>query len=621
MEAATMPTDDSLSLFLDLLLANKPDDAYVLIWTFETIEDVDTKRSYWCQTKAQVIATINKIQKSGRHVYIGCGWTLKELGPNERAKSAEIDAVPGKWFDLDIQNAVHKKSKNDTLPPDIQSAIKALKDITPEPTIVVSSGYGLHLWWLYEQPWIFEDADDRKRAEQLSRAWQKYIQARLKELGWASDTTSDLARVLRPPGTYNYKVADDPKLVEIIHSAGVLYSPDALREWLKTHDKGIVASIIPEDQLAGSSDFILRDDAEPPSDKWAELLALDVSISELWNHIKKVGTDLSQTGWDSSLSCAAARAGWKDQEIVNLIIANRRKFGEPLLLDNRHYYEVTLDYARKHAASFEFGFFDDEKEVREKLNLNPNDYAANQFTDEEANKALAIFNRWLDIGAGADGKPALSKIICFTSSPAVYYVELYSQEGELRREKIGDGNDIRDQRKWSRLIWDVRGHDTRKIKQDKWQEAIRLIARIMARESPGAESTESQTAMAWIRDYVGPDVKVIDDKEERYECLKTTTAFIEHGKVHLSLTKLVMYLRTHRNKNIDEKDLSIMLRNLGGSQKDINFRLKGDDRRQQRRYWAVPWNFETETYSAIDDGEVEPTLPSKKIQEPTFEDI
>lgn len=645
MEAAIMPADNSLNLFLDLILANKPDDAYVLIWTFETTEDVDHKRSYWCQSKSQVLSTITKIQKQGRHIYIGCGWTLKEHGSHERAISSEIDGVPGKWFDLDIHHSIHKKSKNDILPPNIPTAIKALKDITPEPTIVVSSGYGLHVWWLYEQPWMFEDSDDRKRAEQLSQAWQKYIKARLKQLGWASDTTSDLARVLRPPGTYNYKVADDPKPVEIIHTTDSRYSPDALREWLKTHDKGIVTNLIPNADLSGSSDFILRPDAEPPASKWRALLALDITVGEHWDHTKKAGDDISQTGWDSSLACDAARAGdWSDQEIANLIIANRREHTpNDLKLDNRNYFERTIKHAREHASKSQFAFLEDEKEVHAKLALDDNEYARNPFDDDQAVKALSVLNRWFDIGEfdaaffdkkklDADDepepkpetslKPALTKIICYTSDPAMYYLELYNREGELRRVKVGDGNDIRDQRKWSRVIWDERGHDIRKIERDKWQTAIRLIARVMIRESPGIEGTEGGMVMSWIHDHVGPKVKVIENMEDRYECLRRLTPFIERGYVYFSMPVLAQYIRTHRGKNVDEKTLTVMLRGLGGESKAMNFKLSGDDRFQKRRLWCVPWDSKNEIYSSdYDPDDAIPDQPIRNVKEHTFEEI
>jgi len=73
-------------------------------------------------------------------------------------------------------------------------------------TVRTPSG-GYHCYWLLDRPWMLETADDRKRASKLQAAWVLLM---------GGDTQSkDLARVLRVPGTHNYKYSP-PRDVQFV---------------------------------------------------------------------------------------------------------------------------------------------------------------------------------------------------------------------------------------------------------------------------------------------------------------------------------------------------------------------------------------------------------------------
>jgi hypothetical protein len=78
-----------------------------------------------------------------------------------------------------------------------------------------SSGYGIHGYWLFREPWRFEDDAERHRAAHLLRRFQSTIIAAGKLHGWDLDSTFNLAQVLRVPGTCNRKVAADVREVTI----------------------------------------------------------------------------------------------------------------------------------------------------------------------------------------------------------------------------------------------------------------------------------------------------------------------------------------------------------------------------------------------------------------------
>ena len=56
----------------------------------------------------------------------------------------------------------------------------------------------------------------------------------------------------------------------------------------------------------------------------------DQKFKRSWEHRRPDMQDPSASGYDQSLANIALAAGWSDQEIANLMIAHRRKYGEDL---------------------------------------------------------------------------------------------------------------------------------------------------------------------------------------------------------------------------------------------------------------------------------------------------
>jgi len=73
------------------------------------------------------------------------------------------------------------------------------------------------------------------------------------------------------------------------------------------------------------SDLVLAPDAEPPKGKLKALIEGNKQFKTAWNHRKKPSPSLSE--YDFELACHAIEAGWEDQEIADLLIAFRSKYG------------------------------------------------------------------------------------------------------------------------------------------------------------------------------------------------------------------------------------------------------------------------------------------------------
>lgn len=118
-----------------------------------------------------------------------------------------------------MKGEAHKK---DDLPDTIDQARELARSLGIEPTEEIHSGHGLQAWWLLRKPWIFRDDDDRKKAADLVRRFQALLRAQANAKGWEIDSTHDLPRILRLPGTWNHKAAD-PVRVRVLQADGLRY--------------------------------------------------------------------------------------------------------------------------------------------------------------------------------------------------------------------------------------------------------------------------------------------------------------------------------------------------------------------------------------------------------------
>jgi hypothetical protein len=147
-----------------------------------------------------------------------------------RGTLKDIIAIPGFWLDLDFESepGTHKVG---SLPPDLAACLNLLRASPYEPTLVVHSGHGLQVYWLFNEAWYFANDAERTRADKLCASWQSWFKTHAKKYGWHIDSTADLTRVFRIPDTYNCKT-DNHILVSIIQNSGKRYEPSDFDDFL-----------------------------------------------------------------------------------------------------------------------------------------------------------------------------------------------------------------------------------------------------------------------------------------------------------------------------------------------------------------------------------------------------
>jgi hypothetical protein len=301
--------------FLNLLWGAKPEDQHVLLWT------LPEKRSHWfldIQQGGEFAASIGQ-QKD---VYVGVGCSKEQYGPTRRCKSEEITGLSGIGTDLDLLSDAHRKP----LPTTIPDAMTIVPVELP-PSITLSTGNGIQPWWLFKEPVIFENAEERQAASRVLSRWHKLLERNAAAHGWVYDKLADLARILRIPGTRNLKNPNNPKDVTVLSLTDRRYNLSDIEEFL-----GPEIEETEKQQVAMSADWKRQFEDKPlavnlsarvSQDRLDGWMREDMRFRNTWLRQRHDLKDQSQSGYDLALACFGVEAGLPEQEIITLIIHHR----------------------------------------------------------------------------------------------------------------------------------------------------------------------------------------------------------------------------------------------------------------------------------------------------------
>lgn len=501
----TSETRAQISAFLHAMFADKPQPLYLLIWT------LPDKRSAWFNDVAQAAKYVWQAEQARKDVYLGVSLSHLDRGPNQRGDAKDSAGIVGLWADMDVGNHGSRK----VYPPNQEAALSILAGL-PAPTLVVHSGHGLHLWWLFKEPWVFESTPECKDAMILAKRWTMTIQAKGQGKGWDVDSTGDLARVLRVPGTTNRKDPSNPTPVVILSDDGPRYNPSDFEEYLVDVDPGELF----DETIREGLTFVLDPRANPPVEKLRALLENDSKFKKTWERKRQDLQDPSASGYDMALADAAALAGWTGQEIINLIIAWRRKHEEKIELRPSKY-TGALDKARKHAARWKAPEWEPPSDPESEAEAQA---VARSTTPIQWLQEHPVFKRVPIVGARKLGRKRGQYELILRGGVTV---------------ELGTAEDVLTPRKVQAAIGDAIAVAIQELKRDKWRdiaEAIFLAA------GPGEDiGTDPETeARSWLaaltNDYLfGSKLQTVDTSNakelaERMQMLRmTSNSFSQDG--------------------------------------------------------------------------------------------
>lgn len=162
-----------------------------------------------------LVSVANNLDDEGFNSYFG----LATFVDGESRKNENVNQLKSLFLDLDCGANKSYATQNDALS-DLRKFCKSLS--LPKPTLV-NSGNGIHVYWPLSEPVT--------RDEWLPVAERLKALCRENNLKADPAVTADSARILRVPGTKNYK-GEIPKSVELIGTSGEPVPFQSMRELL-----------------------------------------------------------------------------------------------------------------------------------------------------------------------------------------------------------------------------------------------------------------------------------------------------------------------------------------------------------------------------------------------------
>ncbi len=479
------------------------------------------------------------------NVYFGVGLRRERLADGQRGTSQDVGTLPGLWVEVDCATGVHASGK--AYFPSKQDARAFLDALPHRPSAIVDSGGGLHAYWLFRELWEFE-ADERDYAAALLRGWQGFIRSRAEAAGYAVDYTHDLARVLRPAGTWNRKNGR-PVPVQPLWTDGPRYNPSDFEEFAEYESPQV------RDTLQA---FTLRADAQPPALKFAALRENDRRFRDTWDGRRKDLKDSSPSGVCMALASIAATAGWTDQEIADLLAAWRAQAGAKT--KPAGWYALTLGKARQ-------------------TQLAPAQSRAAAERLEEAaepDEMLAVLSEMV-------GFRVLRLVRFFVLDPSGATTDpsymLYTEAGAVRFDSADE--------LLSRTIFRNRiaGHLQRyvEISAKDWPAVAKALLAVAVTVEAPIETSEYEQVRQHIAEYL-EHMGVCEDPVHAYD---GHMALQMDGALWFSLSRFAEWCRIRKGVRAGFRNLPTLLTAIGSRKRVMDNLLRGG-KRAKLVFWSAP---------------------------------
>lgn len=190
--STSAPVPRQLAAYLDCLFAAEPPGFAELRWR---LRSDGMGREFVALGDHGRLAAVIVARGRSTDLYVGVAPRVRQEGGRDA-----VERVHALWVDCDSSES-----------------IKALEHFDAAPSMVVRSGSGRHAYWSLWPPLEPESAERANR--------------RLAHALGADSRATDAARILRPPGPFNFKTGE-PRPVELEHLTDEIYDAPDLVEHL-----------------------------------------------------------------------------------------------------------------------------------------------------------------------------------------------------------------------------------------------------------------------------------------------------------------------------------------------------------------------------------------------------
>jgi len=565
------------------------------------------------KTQAHALSNINEAatlalrwNADRRDVYVGtCIYkpilqNALKANPRRRGTAADVIALVALWLDID-QKAENKVGG-------LQDPAAFLDKLPLSPSVVIGSGHGLHAWWLLDEPFVLHSHEDRNRARAITQRWY-HLARNLASLENATlDPTHDLARVLRVPGTTNWKDPEHPCPVELLRcNNGRRYPLSDIEQVLDITGAPLIIEatidVRGEEQKQGGSQNSIHEllvlDA-PPFEKFQALMANNPKFRQTWECKRSDLKDASPSGYDLALASMAAAVDWTDAEIAALLRAWRKTHALDVKKAQRiDYLQRTI--ARARTASTE------EKQREEQatawLDLAQIIKTTSRPPTEAQRQAIlrALSHMWgiQVVGWRQYGREAMT----------AEYALLVKHRGRDMPILIGKVQSVINQQRFRAAIYAA----VQKLppllagRGRKWEtvcEALALIVEVIE----DAELSEVALLNDHLEQYLQvhpPLVIEPDDADGKYRMISTQHPWHDGETVWINLSAFRKWLAVAMDTKATVQSLARQMRLTGWEPTYLSARLRGQ--RAMARFWKAPrdskwaqWHTEPEAELAME---------------------
>ncbi len=295
----TITTDTTAALaFIERWFGATEQPVYVCTLANERDDPNEpTERHIAGRDDTKVEAFITKWDRPGRGLFFCVSTIQADMNRNKDT----VAEIPGLWADIDFKDVIDDEA----------TILRRVKALRYPPTIIVSSGHGLHLYWPFKEAITINVVDGAETIERIEAALKL-----LADLVGGDMKVTQVAALMRLPGTHNSKFGEW-KQVEIETSGnGIGYELDDI-----------------EDMLAETSPIVLRH-VRPPvtageTNPFLEIQEIAKSLGfkapidverRLSGMAYMGGEDAAIHGTQVSVTASLLNAGEKIDDVVSVVL-------------------------------------------------------------------------------------------------------------------------------------------------------------------------------------------------------------------------------------------------------------------------------------------------------------
>jgi hypothetical protein len=161
---------------------------------------------------------------TGTDVYFGVSPCAAIPPTNAAGELAPASAIRSQNEYIAALNCLYAEFDAKDFGGSLDETLAHVRGLAVQPSVLVASGGGFHTYWLLDEPFVLDTPEKRQRAVDVQARWTTFVRG--------DKAAKDIARVLRVPGTLNYKYEPARPVTFVEQDYSRTYTLDALHAML-----------------------------------------------------------------------------------------------------------------------------------------------------------------------------------------------------------------------------------------------------------------------------------------------------------------------------------------------------------------------------------------------------